>query len=102
MSASNLLARILDTNRLTGINFKDWFRNLRIVLSSEKLLHVLDQDTLVLSAHPSLQQKVAHEKWLEEDNKVRCYILASMTNELQNQHEDMKTTKIILTHLQEL
>ena len=29
-------------------------------------------------------------------------MLASMTNELQNQHEDMKTTKIILTHLQEL
>ena len=25
-----------------------------------------------------------------------------MTNELQNQHEDMKTAKIISTHLQEL
>ena len=29
-------------------------------------------------------------------------MLASMTNELQNQHEDMKTAKTILTHLQEL
>ena len=29
-------------------------------------------------------------------------MLASMTNELQNQHEDMQTAKIILTRLQEL
>ena len=29
-------------------------------------------------------------------------MLASTTNELQNQHEDMKTAKTILTHLQEL
>ena len=29
-------------------------------------------------------------------------MLASMTNELQSQHEDMQTAKMILTHLQEL
>ncbi|XP_074579600.1 uncharacterized protein LOC141836090 [Curcuma longa] len=36
------LRTILDTNKLTGSNFLDWYRNLRIVLKSEKLAYVLD------------------------------------------------------------
>ena len=39
---------------------------------------------------------------MDEDNKVKCYILASMSNDLQRQHEDIKTTNEMLTHLQEL
>ena len=61
MSSFNLLVRILDTDRLIGINYKDWLRNLRIVLSFEKLTYVLDQDMPVLSAHPSPDQQ-AEEK----------------------------------------
>ena len=42
------------------------------------------------------------DKWVDEDNKMKCYIVASMSNDLQWQHEDMRTTKEILAHLQEL
>ena len=83
MLSSNPLARILDTNRLTGTNYKDWLQNLRIVLSFEKLNHVLNQDAPVLPAHPSPDQRAALEKWMDEDNKTKCYILASMSNDLQ-------------------
>ena len=41
---SNPLARILDSHRLTESNYKDWLRNYKIILGSEKLTHVLDQD----------------------------------------------------------
>ena len=82
MSGTNPLARILETNRLTGLNFKDWLRNIKIVLSFEKLSHVLDQDIPVLPDHPNARQTAAHEKWVDDNNKVRCYMLASMSNEL--------------------
>ena len=53
MSASNFLISILESNQLIGLNYKDWFRNLKVVLSSEKLGYVLDQDLPILPDHPS-------------------------------------------------
>ena len=82
MSASNPLARILETNRLIGINFKDWLRNLRIVLTSEKIGFALDQDALALPAHPTVEQRATLGKWTDDDYRVKCYVLASMSNEL--------------------
>ena len=102
MSASNPLARILDTHRLTGPNYKDWLRNYKIVFGSKKLTHVLDQDPLTLSPHPSIEQRASQEKWIDEDNKARYYMLGSMSDELQCQHEDIKTARQILAHLQEM
>lgn len=39
---NNPLARILDNYCLTGPNYVDWLRNLRIVLNYEKISYVLD------------------------------------------------------------
>ena len=102
MSASNPLARILDTHRLTGPNYKDWLRNYKIILGSEKLTHVLDQDPPALPARPSVEQRASLEKWIDEDNKARYYMLGSMSDELQCQHEDIGTTRQMLAHLQEM
>ena len=99
MSSANLLARILDTHRLTDTNCNDWLQNLRIILSSEKLTHVLDQDAPVLPARPSSDQRPILEKWMNEDNKAKYYISASMSNDLRQQHENMRTAKKMLTHL---
>ena len=55
MSASNPLARILETNRLTGTNYKDWLRNLRIFLTFEKIGYVLDQNAAALSVHSTTE-----------------------------------------------
>ena len=102
MSISNLLARILETNRLISTNYKDWLKNLKIILTSKKLDHVLDQKSIVLPNHPTTEQRVAFEKWTDEDSRIKCYVLASMSNELQSQHEHMPTVWAIITHLQEL
>ena len=102
MSASNPLARIFESNHLIGTNYKDWLRNLRIVLTSEKLGHVLDQEPIVLPNHPTIEQSAAFEKWIDEDSRVKCYVLASMSNELQSQNEYMPTIRAMITHLQEL
>ncbi len=39
---SNILASILDHNRLTGPNLFDWLRNLKLVLNLEHIGYVLD------------------------------------------------------------
>lgn len=102
MSASNPLTKILDTHRLTGPNFKDWLRNYRIVLGSEKLTHVLDQDPPTIPARPTAEQRAALEKWTDDDNKARYYMLGAMSDDLQRQHENIMTTRQMLAHLQEL
>jgi len=99
MSASNPLARILDTHRLTGPNYKDWLRNYKIVLGSEKLTHVLDQDPPTLPARPSTEQRASLEKWIDEDNKARYYMLGSMSDELQHQHADIRIARQMLANL---
>ena len=62
MSSLNPLAWILNTNRLTDANYKNWLWNLKIILNSEKLTHVLDQEAPVLPAHLAIDQQVALEK----------------------------------------
>ena len=82
MSASNPLAHILESNHLTSANYKDWLKNLRIILTFEKLDHVLDQKPIVLPNQPTAEQRAAYKKWMDEDSRVKCYVLASMSNEL--------------------
>ena len=50
MRPSNPLSIILDNNRLTGPNFIDWLRNLKVVLASKKILYVIEQ-SLPLTLH---------------------------------------------------
>ena len=102
MSASNPLARILDTHRLTGSNYKNWLQNFKIILGFENLAHVLDQDLPTLPARPSAEQRASLDKWMDEDNKARYYMLSLMSDELQRQHEDIRTARQMLPHLQEM
>ena len=43
MRSSNPLVIILDQHRLTGPNFIDWLRNLKVILASKKILYVLEK-----------------------------------------------------------
>jgi hypothetical protein len=42
MTNFNPLAKILDDNRLTELNYVDWKRNLIIVLTADKIVYVLN------------------------------------------------------------
>ncbi|KAK9218281.1 hypothetical protein WN943_006918 [Citrus x changshan-huyou] len=100
---NNPLARILENYRLTGPNYVDWFRNLRIVLNYERISYVLD--TLKpneISEGASEANRVTYQKWQDDDLSAKSYILASMSNELQRQHENMPNASSMILHLQEL
>ena len=100
---ANSLAKILDTHKLIGMNFKIWYRNLIIILDSEKLGYVLDGPMpKTLSDDSSPEERETFQKWKDDNLRVRSYILASMSDDLQGQHEDMQDASDIYHSLSEM
>ena len=44
MSSINPIRGIMDANHLTGLNFTNWLRNLKILLKFERITYVLEGD----------------------------------------------------------
>ncbi len=97
---SNILTSILDCNRLTGPNLSDWLRNLQLVLNLEHIVYVLDSKVPGPLPPEAIQEEhKTLDKWKEHDIRAKCYMLASMSNELQKQQENMQSASEILLHL---
>ncbi|KAJ1270543.1 hypothetical protein BS78_06G059800 [Paspalum vaginatum] len=95
-SSSFNLRSILDKEKLSGMNFTNWYRNLRIVLKQEKKEYVLEQpypEDLVASA--TAAERRAHEKYYNDSLDVGCLMLATMSLELQKQYEDLDAFNMI-------
>ena len=61
------LRGILEKEKLTGANFPNWHRNLRIVLRQEHKLHVIDDPIPVEPAEgATLAQHTAYQKLCDE------------------------------------
>ena len=102
MASSLSLRSILDVNKLTGPNYVDWLRNIKIVLSQEKLSYILDAPTLEpLGEDASEEEKTTYKMWQNDSLTVKYIMLASMINELQRQHDSMGINSILL-NLKEL
>ncbi|KAG8478355.1 hypothetical protein CXB51_028118 [Gossypium anomalum] len=96
------LRSVLEKDKLNGLNFLDWFRNLRIVLKQEQKLYVIEKPLPnEPPANASRAGKDAYKKHLDEMVDVGCLMLATMNLELQKQHEDMVSYDMI-EHLKEL
>ncbi|KAH1097743.1 hypothetical protein J1N35_014664 [Gossypium stocksii] len=95
MSPTPLIS-ILTENKLNGEKFQEWKRNLLIVLSYDKYKFILNE-----TCPPEAQPKVRN-RWRDSDSITRCYMLASMSNVLQKQHENFHTAKEIITNLEDL
>ena len=96
------LRSVLEKDKLSGINFLDWHRNLRIVLKQERKLYVLDGP---IPAAPALTapraEHNAYKKHQDDALDVSCVMLATMNAELQKQHELMDAYEMI-EHLKKL
>ena len=89
--ASNMSLRsILDANKLTDINFIDWFCNINIVLKQEKNAYILDDPILEeLNVEATDKEREAYCVHMDNLNLATCVMLASMAPDLQKQHEAM-------------
>ena len=102
-SASNLSLRsVLEKDKLTGTNFLDWYRNLRIVLKQERKLYVLEG---AVPPPPETNapkaERDAYKKHQDDALDISCLMLATMDYELQKQHENMDAFAM-LEHLKKL
>ncbi|XP_075482877.1 uncharacterized protein LOC142523116 [Primulina tabacum] len=103
MSSRNPLSVILDQNKLTGPNYHDWLRNLKIFLNSEKIAYVLTKSPPKTAKPNATMEELAElDKWWDHDLQAKSYMLASMSNELQRRFEEAVNAADIYGHLQEL
>ncbi|XP_071713996.1 uncharacterized protein [Rutidosis leptorrhynchoides] len=96
-SVNNMTIRsILEKEKLNGNNFIDWYRNLQIVLKSERKLHHLENP--LPEAPPetvSATVRNAYTKQYNEQLEVACLMLASMTSEIQRNLMDYNAYDMI-------
>ncbi|XP_045791733.1 uncharacterized protein LOC123886462 [Trifolium pratense] len=104
-TSNNILRSILDKEKLSGTNFLDWHRNLRIVLMHEKKLYAIEEPHPDPEEEPAPNapkaQRDAYQKRLDDALDAKCLMLATMTSELQKQHEEMNAFDMI-EHLKTL
>lgn len=72
MKSLNPLSLLLDTYRLSGVNYLDWIRNLKLVLTTEKLVYVLDTPRpLALNDDSTEEERAEFNKWVVGDIKEK-------------------------------
>ena len=87
---------VLEKDKLTGTNFLDWYRNLRIVLRQERKLHAIEvPHPQPLPTGATLAQQTAYQRHVDDATDVSCLMLATMSPELQKQHEKMNAYDMI-------
>ncbi|GJU39005.1 zinc finger, CCHC-type containing protein [Tanacetum coccineum] len=93
---NNSIRSILDKEKLNGINFLDWYRNLRIVLKNEQKSHHLEE--ALPKAPPATATVVVRNAYtlrVAEQQEVFCLMLVSMTPEIQKNLEDRTAFEIL-------
>ena len=84
------LRSLLEKEKLNGTNFLDWFRNLRIVLKQERKEYVIEEPIPIEpAANAPRADKDKYKKHMDDMIDVGCLMLATMSPELQKQHEDL-------------
>ncbi|KAK8985803.1 hypothetical protein V6N11_021656 [Hibiscus sabdariffa] len=90
------LRSLLEKENLNGINFLDWFRNLRIVLKQERKEYVIEEPVPdEPAANAPRADKDKFKKHMDDMVDVGCLMLATMDSELQKQHENMVAYEMI-------
>ena len=90
-SISNFcLKGLLEKDKLNGLNFIDWLRNLRIVLRMAGKIKAIEEP-LLAEPQPRATQVVWDKfgKRCSDSNEVTCLMLATMTPELQKGLENL-------------
>ena len=102
MASFSPLVAILNQNKLTGSNYVDWKRNLDIVLTVEEHKYVLIQPCPRPSLDAPLEEKQRYDRCQKSNEMAKCYILASISNVLQHQMQDVELASDIMLSLKEM
>ena len=93
---------LLKENILTGANYIDWYRKLKIILKAERTLYILtDPEMKQPPLDTSDEEHNEYEQYKSDALDVECLMLSAMSPELQKQNENLGAKAIDL-HLKEL
>ena len=99
----NPLFVILKEHKLAWPNYIDWKQNLNLLLTAKEYKFVLiDVCPPAPDSDSSKEEVKIYQHWKKADEMARCYILASMFNILQHQHENMATAYDMMMNLKEM
>ena len=97
------LAVILKENKLIGPNYIDRKRNLNIMLTTKEYKFVLTKVCLQQPGEWATDEEIrTYQKWKKVDEMSWCYILASMLDVLQHQHQAMSIAYDIMLSPKEI
>ncbi|GJS91059.1 zinc finger, CCHC-type containing protein [Tanacetum coccineum] len=97
---NSLFRSLFEKQKLTGNNFLEWYRNLRIVLSTEDKLPFLEQPIPVLPV-PSQGQAnppdviTTHQAWVKAQKEIAGLMLMTMDPEIQKTLEHLGAYDIL-------
>ncbi|GKB66635.1 hypothetical protein Tco_0928047 [Tanacetum coccineum] len=100
-SANNSVFRgFFEKQKLTGPNFIDWYRQLRIVLSIEDKLIYLEQPLPPSPVAPEGQQVApkiiaAHTAWIKGSKEIAGLMLMTMEPEIQRNLENLHANDML-------
>ncbi|GKC36262.1 hypothetical protein Tco_1048646, partial [Tanacetum coccineum] len=100
-SANNSVFRgFFEKQKLTGPNFIDWYRQLRIVLSIEDKLNYLEQPLPPAHVAPTSQQVgpeilTAHTAWVKGSKEIAGLMLMTMEPEIQRNLENLHANDML-------
>ncbi|XP_011091922.1 uncharacterized protein LOC105172248 [Sesamum indicum] len=93
----------LRLTNFNGTNYNDSLQKLRIVLDFKNQDYVLDKPLFTaLLEGSSPEEHVTFEKWHKDNSKVCSMIIASMTNDIQNQYDRLKDVTSIILRMKEV
>nr|GEV18999.1 zinc finger, CCHC-type [Tanacetum cinerariifolium] len=100
-STNNSVFRgFFEKQKLTGPNFIDWYRQLRIVLSIEDKLNYLEQPIPYVPVAPAGQQVApeilaAHSAWVKGSKEIADLMLMTMEPEIQRNLEPLHAHEML-------
>ena len=96
MASSLSLHSLLDGDKIMEPNFDNWYRKLRIVLKHERILYVIIDLALEVTA-PNADAMVrdTYQKWLNDCMTVRYIMRAAMSDEFSYKFVDARSKEIL-------
>nr|GEY76992.1 hypothetical protein [Tanacetum cinerariifolium] len=97
---NSVFGGFFEKQKLTGPNFIDWYRQLRIVLSIEDKLNYLEQPippAPVASAGQQVAPEIlaAHNAWIKGSKKIAGIMLMTMKPEIQRNLEPLHAHEML-------
>ena len=94
---------ILKDNTLTGDNYVTWKRKIGLLLQAEKHKFVLSTPKPPAPTNESsVLQRDEYEQWKTSDDMAKCYIMATISDVLLQQHEGMESAADIMMSLEDM